>query len=113
MSVTIQVENELKERQPDYVTNNILDCVKFWNNEGMMAIAKNRSGEWGDKDTQKMANTMAADDFLLEMVLRDARAFVNSEFAKNSPDNYECGRTRSHVWIHINDQRVLMIHAGL
>ncbi len=108
--VTIQVENELKDRKPDYVTNSILDCVGFWNREGMMAVAKNRSGEWGDKDTKEMANTMAADDFLLEMVLRDANAFVNSDFAKNSPDKYECGRTRSHVWIHINDQRVLMIH---
>ena len=111
--VTIKVENELKDRNPDYVTNSILDCVGFWNREGMMAIAKNRSGEWGDKKTQEMANTMGADDFLLEMLLLDARAFVNSDFAKNSEDKYECGRTRSHVWIHINDKRVQMIHAGL
>ena len=109
--VILIAENELKDRKSDYVTNSILYCVKFWNLEGMMAVAKNRSGEWGDKETQNLANTVPADDFLLEMVYRDAKAFVNSNFAKNSKDNYECGRTRSHVWIHINDQRVLMIHA--
>ena len=109
--VTIQVQDELKDRKPNYVTNSILDCVGFWNREGMMAVAKNRSGEWGDKTTQKMANTMDADDFLLEMLLRDCKAFVNSGFAKSSGEKYECGRTRSHVWIHIKDDRVLMIHS--
>lgn len=111
--VNIQVENELKDRKLDYVTSSILSCVKFWNKEGMTAVANNRSGKWGDENTKKMANTMSAEDFLLEMVLRDAKSFVNSDFANNSSDNYECGRTRSHVWIHINDNRVLMIHAGL
>lgn len=111
--VIISVENELGERKPDYVTNNIIDCVGFWNREGMMAVAKNRSGEWGDKETQRKANTMTADDFILEMLLLDCKTFVNSKFAKESADKYECGRTRSHIWVHINDKRVLMIHAGL
>ena len=108
--VTIQVENELKDRKPTYVTNNILECVKFWNKNGEVAIENNLSGKWGDKETQKMATEMKPDDFLLEMLLRDCKGFINSEFAKNSGDKYECGRTRSHIWIHINDKRVLMIH---
>lgn len=110
--VILKIENELKDREPDYITNSIIDCVGFWNKEGMNAVAKNRSGEWGSKQTQELANRVPADDFLLEMILVDAKTFVNSEFSKNSADKYECGRTRSHVWIHINDKRVLMIHAG-
>jgi hypothetical protein len=110
-AVNLQIQNELKDRKPDYVTNMVIDCVSFWNREGKKSIENNRSGKWGDKETQEMAKTMTPDDFLLEMLLLDCKGLVNSDFAKNSGEKYECGRTRSHVWIHINDKRVMMIHA--
>ncbi len=110
-AVNLQIQNELKDREPNYVTNMVIDCVNFWNREGMKSIENNRSGKWGDKETQEMAKKMAPDDFLLEMILRDCKGLVNSDFANNSGEKYECGRTRSHVWIHINDKRVMMIHA--
>lgn len=109
--VVLKISDELKGRPLDYVTENIVKCVGFWNREGDKAIQNNISGKWGDKETQEMAKKMQADDFLLEMLLRDCRGFVNSDFAKNSGDKYECGRVRSHVWVHINDNRVLMLYA--
>jgi hypothetical protein len=95
--------------QENYVTTNILECIKFWNREGEKAIQKNISGEWGSKETNEMAKTMDADDFLLEMLLGDCKTFCNSKRAKEI-DNFECGRTRSHVWVHQNDERVLMLY---
>lgn len=94
----------------NYVTKNLLDCVIFWNREGQKAIENNKTGVWGNEKTQAMAQKMSADDFLLEMMLLDCKTFVNSPFAKESSDKYECGRTRSHVWVHINNERVLMIY---
>ncbi len=109
--IEILVENDYKGKR-NWVTGGILDCIRFWNREGMMAVAKNRSGEWGNEETKEMANTMHADDFLLEMMLVDCNTFVNSDFAKNSTDTYECGRTRSHVWVHLNGERIFMIHTN-
>ena len=57
----------------------------------------------------EMAKTMEADDFLLEMLLGDCKTFCNSKRAKEI-GNFECGRTRSHVWIHQGDERVLMLY---
>lgn len=94
----------------NYITKNLLDCMSFWNREGEKAIENNKSGLWGSKKTQEQAKTMKADDFLLEMILSDCNVFVNCTFAKESSDKYECGRTRSHVWVHINDERVLMFY---
>jgi hypothetical protein len=105
----IKVEKS-KSCPENYATNLMLDCVKFWNREGEKAIEKNISGEWGSKETQEMAKTQQADDFLLEMLLCDCKGICNSEFVKNSGDWYECGRTRSHVWIHINGDRKLMFY---
>jgi hypothetical protein len=110
--IEILVENNFKGKS-NYLTSSLLDCMGFWNREGMIAVAKNRSGEWGGKATQELANRVPADDFLLEMMLTDCKTFVNSDFAKNSPDTYECGRTRSHVWVHMNDKRIFMFHTNV
>lgn len=84
--------------------------MDFWNKEGEKVIEKNISGKLGSKETNQMAKTMQPDDFILEMMLIDCKVFVNSDLANNSPDTYECGRTRSHVWVHINDKRILMFY---
>ena len=105
----IKVENDFKGKT-NYLTSSLLNCMGFWNREGMIAVAKNRSGEWGNKETQALANKIPADDFLLEMMLTDCKTFVKSDFSKNSEDTYECGRTRSHVWVHMNGERILMFY---
>jgi len=105
----IKVQDETKGKH-NYVTRNLLDCMKFWNREGEKAIEKNKSGEWGSKETNQMAKEMQPDDFLLEMILGDCRTFCKSDKADEIGE-FECGRTRSHVWVHQNGERVLMFHA--
>jgi len=57
-----------------------------------------------------MALKMSYDDFVLEMLLIDCKTFINSKIAKDTGIKFEVGRTRSHVWVHENDKRVLMIY---
>lgn len=95
----------------NYITHNLKESMHFWNREGMKAVEKNKSGEWGSKETNEMARTMEADDFLLEMLLIDCKTFCNSQFAKQSGDVYEAGRTRSHIWLHRNGERILMFYS--
>lgn len=103
----INVENKFDGIE-NYVTKNILECVKFWNKEGLTAFENNKSGVWGDKSTQALALSTTYDDFVLQMLLCDCNVFCNSKFTKESGDKYECGRTRSHVWVHLNDERIFM-----
>lgn len=95
----------------NYVTNNLFECINYWNRQGADIIDKNQKGIYGNAETKKQAETMKNDDFILDGLLLDCKAYINSDFAKNSGDTYECGRTRSHVWLHINGERVLMIFA--
>ena len=96
----------------NYVTKNLLESVEFWNrdNGGKFAHEKNLSGEWGSKENNEAARKTDREDFLLSLALLDCKTFCNSDWAKNSGIKFECGRTRSHVWVHMNDERVLMIH---
>ena len=107
--MTIKVQDERKGNS-NYVNSNILDCVKFWNREGLDVYSKNISGELGSKETNEVARTMTYDDFVLEMLMIDCRTFCNSEFASKSDIKFESGRVRSHVWFHENDDRKLMIY---
>lgn len=88
----------------DYTTQNILECVDFWNRNGPQIIKDNKSGKLGSNETNEMSKTMQPDDFLLEMLLNDC--FI---FCKNSND-YIVGRNRSHIWLHQKGERVLMLH---
>jgi len=105
--LAVQIENA----PSNYVTHGIKESMHFWNNQADSLIRKNKSGEYGNAETQKMAQTMQADDFMLEMLLIDCKTFCNSQFAKDSGNTYECGRTRSHIWVHLNGKRVLMLYS--
>ena len=96
----------------NYVTKNILRSVDFYNRDlgGKFAHEKNLSGEWGSKENNEEARKRDREDFLLELVLLDCKVFCNSDGARKIGSKFECGRTRSHVWVHIDDERVLMIH---
>ena len=85
--------------------------MKFWNREGEDVYVKNRFGTLGSKETNEMALRMTYDDFLLEMLMIDCRTFCKSNFATKSDIKFESGRVRSHVWLHENDNRTLMIYA--
>ena len=106
----VMVATKEKNFVENYVTSNIISCVDFWNREGQKTIDMNKSKDWGDERTQAMAQTMEADDFLLHMILTDCKTFCNSHAAKESGAVYECGRTRTHVWVHLNGERILMIN---
>ena len=97
-----------KEFQEDYITTNILECINFWNKQGEDVRQKNIDGIYGNKETQEYAKNTPYDDWLNEMILEDCKTFCRSD--KNTI-NYKCGRTRSHVWLHVGDERVLMIYA--
>lgn len=96
----------------NYVTKSIIECVGFWNrdNGGKLAHEKNLTGEWGSKELNERAKKTDREDFLLDLILSDCKIYCNSFWAKDSGIKFECGRTRSHVWVHMNDERVLMIH---
>jgi len=96
----------------NYVTKNLLESVAFWNRDtgGKFAHEKNLTGEWGSKENNDLARKTNREDFLLELFLSDCKVFCNSNWAKESGIKFECGRTRSHVWVHMNDERVLMVH---
>jgi hypothetical protein len=106
--MTIKVSDERKG-VVNYANSNILDCIKFWNREGEDVYKKNKSGYLGSLETNAMALKMSYDDFVLEMLLIDCKIFVNSKWATESKIKFECGRTRSHVWYHENNDRKLMI----
>jgi hypothetical protein len=98
------------EGEINYVTNNIIKCVEFYNRSPDL-VQKNKDGIYGNEETQKMAKEMQEDDFLLDLLLCDAKTFCNSKNPVITKlGNWECGRLRSHVWIQLNGERVLMIH---
>jgi len=105
MKLSYQKEKTFTE---DYVTNNLLQCINFWNREGEKIYEQNINGKLGTDQTNEMARTMQKDDWLNEMMLIDAKTFCNS--SRNTFD-YNCGRTRSHVYIHKGNERVLMVYA--
>ena len=105
----VQKDSKFEE---NYVTKNIIKSADFYNRElgGKFAHENNISGKWGSKELNEKARKTDREDFLLELVLADCKVFCNAEGARNIGAKFECGRTRSHVWVHMNDERILMIH---
>ena len=83
----------------EWVSIGILSSMKFWNNTGQHELA-----DCNNPDNKK------DDDLILDLLLTDCKTFCNCGEAKNSGDKYECGRTRSHIWVHINDERIFMFY---
>lgn len=105
----IKVSDERKGNV-NYANANIIECVKFWNREGEDTYVKNRFGTIGSKETNEMALNMSYDDFVLEMLLIDCKTFSRTKDATCKDIKIEAGRTRSHIWVHENGERVLMIY---
>lgn len=93
----------------DYVTENIIKSIEFWNREASSVYIKNIKGTLGSKETNQFARDTQQDDWLNEMIYIDCKTFCNSKIGKEL--NYSCGRTRSHVWLHKDNERILMIYA--
>lgn len=94
----------------NYVLKNVKECVDFWNREGETVYAKNLTGDLGDKETNEYAKKTEYDDWLLEMILGDCNTFVASGSDTVKGSTFKAGRTRSHVWLHMNNDRVFMIY---
>lgn len=95
------------------ILNNIVDCVNFWNREGKFIWMENIYGDLGNEDTNKIAQTLNYDDWVLEMMACDANIFCTGSASKESLNGFESGRTRSHVWVHMNGVRVLMFSVDM
>ena len=95
-----------------YVLNNIKDCIRFWNKTGQGVYDDNRSedGRLGNKETKAYALNTEFDDWMLEMMLVDCKTFVKSGNEQQSELKFETGRVRSHVWVHVDDDRKMMIY---
>ena len=101
LKTTIMKAKYELEGEKNYVTSNIIDCVNYWNREGIDVYSNNITGEYGSKETNEKARKTVYDDFILDMLLIDCRTFCNSKYAKESSVEFECGRTRSHIWVHM------------
>jgi hypothetical protein len=108
MKNLLKVQKE-KTFEKNLATSNILDCVKFWNREGHDIHKRNLEGTLGTKETNEMAAKMVAEDFILEMLLGDCKTFSKA-LTRLKGVRSKSGRTRSHVWFHQDDERMLMIH---
>jgi hypothetical protein len=99
-------------REQRYVLSNVKDCIRFWNREGKDVYDDNRSedGKLGDKETRAYASKTAFDDWMLEMVSIDCRTFCKGSNKNQDELKFESGRTRSHVWLHVDDDRKIMIY---
>ena len=93
----------------DYVSENIIKSIEFWNRESEDIYNQNIQGTLGTEETNQFARDAQQDDWLNEMIHIDCKTFCNSKRGKEL--NYSCGRTRSHVWLHKDDERILMIYA--
>jgi len=97
------------EGENNPVTEGLINCVAFWNREGDVLIQNNLNKTHGNVFTHKMVETMPKDDFLLEMVLTDAKDLCARKWAEDH-GTWECGRVRSHVWVQHNGVRVMIMH---
>jgi len=105
----ILVENDLKGKS-NYVTKIMLECQEFWNREGKTIFKQNIAGDLGSKETNEFARKTQYDDWLLEMLLCDCKGMCNSTESTVKDINFECGRNRSHVWVHMENERILMFY---
>jgi hypothetical protein len=107
--MTIKVEDE-RNGIVNNINTNILSCVDFWNREGIDIYKRNQIGTMGSDETNAMALLTPYDDFVLDMLLLDCKTFIKSKQAIELETTFECGRNRSHVWVHENGNRILMLH---
>ena len=97
------------EGEQNALTKTLAECVNFWNREDF--VKKNAEGPYGNEETKKAAKTLKPEDFMLNCLLSDAKIFSKSTDPKyTSLGKIECGRGGSHVWVHINNERVFIAH---
>lgn len=85
---------QLEEAKYDIVVQRLLECISYWNRES----DENATGHW-------LMNKIYGD---CEYVMSYAH-----ELAECSKGTYEFGRAGSHIWLHRNGERILMIHSHL
>lgn len=90
----------------DFATAVMVGSVDFWNKNGKEIYEDNKRGDnLGNTETNEYARKTKYDDWLNEMIYIDCKGICKGK-------EYNCGRTRSHVWVHNgNNERVLMIYA--
>ena len=95
------------------------ECINFWNREGFHIYISNLEGTLGTKENNEEAKNTPFSSWILEMILCDAKTYAKPNFEETKKlslvkdgKKLEAGRTSSHVWIHEDDERVMMIHVN-
>lgn len=83
----------------------IINCLAFWNREGLSIYVNNIFGKLGSRQTQEQARKIGFDDWLLNSILIDCQVFI-----KPYGDKYKTGRGGHHVWLCEGNERFAMIH---
>lgn len=102
-SLKLLIENKIKGKRT-MQEGILIDSVQFWNKEGEKVYKANLEGSLGDKETNDYAKATPYKEWLLEMILGDARTLLGKF------ENYEVGRTSSHTWVQKEGKRILMFH---
>jgi hypothetical protein len=92
----------LENSIPEKYLNQIQDCVKYWNDSGDTVLEKNKSGIWGDPETQKLALELKFEDFIMHMFTIDCQQILSED------PSFQAGKSGSHVWIHYKKERIAM-----
>ena len=91
------------------VLNEIFNCIKFWNNEGLDChINNNPNYKTGEQ----------YEDFILRMIACDCATFCKGSNEKEplmptcKPDTYITGKGGNHVWVarKADNERILIIN---
>ncbi len=100
MKTTKQVGKQLTFEHSEFPAelNEILNCVRFWNAEGLDCHVKNNPN---------YTKGEAYEDFILRCIAADCRAFVEPK-----KEIYLTGKGGNHVWIQrvSDNHRILMVH---
>ena len=109
----IAVQNELKD-DPTCITNDMLERMEWWNKHATKTISDLKSSPL-NTNRKSLVKALTADDFILEMLMNDItlKCVMHDNNTRNMQKDrptYTCGRTRSHVWVAKNEERIFMFY---
>lgn len=96
-----------------YFTNLIEGCVIFLNENIDKVYQGNRDGDMGSEETNEMASRLSKDDFLFEIFRWDLNLLRYGNDPSHTNYNpiykYKWGKSGSHYWCHINNERMFIV----
>jgi hypothetical protein len=99
MKLQLQIEARLRDDIME-----VIHCAAYWNKQGQHVYDSNKAGKMGTGRTRKHALVTPFDSWLLDSISEDINVLI-----ENKPQ-YASGRAGSHVWLTLNNERILMIY---